>query len=246
MQLQGVQNLAPIVIVCQSGPTTAITFQDTSPSAAVLEPDCGGYLGERYDLQSSPTTERHLGERYGPNSMQSNEENVTNGAELPPNTCEICSQFAKVPYPECSICGAEPSWHHKRCCEKKKKEEQNKRRCEVCLTFATVPYEYCGYCGASPSYHHGRCCPGRPRDTRQKTSISNMTYSCRDTDGEDWGMTPMFVNAETQEETTRSSHETLHEPKDLECKPSRVAVTRRKYSARVQHSMQKAKYYSQV
>ena len=45
VQLQGVQNLAPIVIVGQSGPTTAITIQDTSPSSVLIEPDCGGYLG---------------------------------------------------------------------------------------------------------------------------------------------------------------------------------------------------------
>ena len=32
--------------------------------------------------------------------------------------CEVCLTFARVPYRDCSFCGARPSHHHGRCCEK--------------------------------------------------------------------------------------------------------------------------------
>ena len=54
VQLPRTQAQAPIVIVGQSGPTTAVSFLSDQGDRAMVGPDCGGYLGERYDPQSSP------------------------------------------------------------------------------------------------------------------------------------------------------------------------------------------------
>ena len=36
-----------------------------------------------------------------------------------PQICELCGEYARVPYPRCSICGGSPCFHHNRCCEKR-------------------------------------------------------------------------------------------------------------------------------